>query len=40
MLTLINELKMKKNATKDGFDIYSCLYNEKFPEIVELKDFY
>lgn len=40
MLTLINELKMKKSAAKDGFDIYSCLHNEKFPKIVELEDLY
>ena len=40
MLTLINELKMKKSAAKDGFDIYSCLHNEKFQKIVELEDLY
>jgi fkbH domain len=39
MFALIDELKMERVASKDGVDVYSCSYNDHYPQIVMLEEF-
>lgn len=38
MFSMIKELNMEKVSSKDKLDVYKCIFNPHYPDIVKITD--